>query len=225
MKVLRGVFAIGSAAVFMSVSGFALAIHGRAQTESAQTADHTAINGAWTLNTDLSDAPPAAAEGQNGDRPNNGGGGRSGGGMGGGGRHGGGMGRGGGMGGGSGASSMSPDDAARMRDAMHDIMTAPAHLTVTQTDTMVLVTSQDGRTTRLAPDGSKVKDDSTHIERKTKWDGAKLVSEINGLGPGKMTETYAIDPEHHQLRVTLQTEGGHGRKPMTMNRVYDLDPR
>ncbi|HWF85361.1 MAG TPA: hypothetical protein VG222_10950 [Vicinamibacterales bacterium] len=222
MKTLRGVFAIGGAAVFVSVTGFALAIHGR-----AQTADHTAINGAWTLNTDLSDAPPAAGEGQNGDRPNNGGG-RSGGGMGGGmggGRHGGGMGRGGGMGGGNGASSMSPEDAARRRDAIHDVMTAPAHLTVTQTDTMVLVTSQDGRTSRLAPDGSKVKDDSTHMERKTKWDGAKLVSEINGLGPGKITETYAVDAEHHQLHVTVQTEGGHNRKPMTLNRVYDLDPR
>ena len=218
MKALRAAFALGGAALFVFVGGGVLAprIH-------AQAVDRSALTGAWTLNTDLSDAPPSGTDSSNGDRPSNPGsgrrgGGRMGGGMGGGMRH-------GGMGGGSGAPAMNADDAARMRDAMHDIMTAHPHITLTQTDTMVLVTSEDGRTTRLAPDGSKVKDDNTHIERKTKWDGAKLVSEINGVGPGKMTETYAVDPEHHQLHVTLQTEGGHGRKPLTMNRVYDLDPR
>jgi hypothetical protein len=217
MKPLRGMFTIGGVAVFVSIAAFASAVHSR-----AQTVDHSALTGAWTLNTDLSDAPPAAAS-EGGDRQANSGGRRSGGRRGGG--MGGGMGRGGGMGGNSGASAMSAEDAARLRDAMHDIMTPPAHLTVTQTDTMILVTSEDGRTTRLSPDGAKIKDENTHIERKTKWDGAKLVSEINGLGSGKMTETYVVEPEHHQLHVTLQTEGGHGRKAMTMNRVYDLDPR
>jgi hypothetical protein len=221
MKMLRGVLALGSAAALVSFGGFALTAHGR-----AQAVDHTALTGAWTLNTDQSDAPPSGANGEGGDQPNSGGarpnGGRRGmgGGMGGMRRGGGGAG-----GGGMGASGMSADDRARMRDAMHDIMTAPAHITVTQTDTMVLVTSQDGRTTRLSPDGSKIKDDNTHIERKTKWDGAKLVSEINGLGPGKITETYEVEPEHHQLHVSVQMEGGHGRQARTMNRVYDADPR
>jgi hypothetical protein len=219
MKMLRGVLALGSAAAFVSFGSFALTTHGR-----AQTVDRTALTGAWTLNTDLSDAPPSGGDAAGGDQPNGGArpaGGRRG--MGGG--MGGGMRRGGGGSGGMGASGMSADDRARMRDAMHDIMTAPPHITLTQTDTMVLVTSQDGRTTRLSPDGSKIKDDNTHIERRTKWDGAKLVSEINGLGPGKITETYEVEPEHHQLHVTVQTEGGRGRKARTMNRVYDADAR
>ena len=217
MKILHGVQALGCAAVFVFAGGLAPMVHG-----SAQSVDHGALTGAWTLNSDLSDAPPSAANGEGGDQPTHGGARPSGGRRGG---MGGGMRRGGGMGGGTGAPGMSPEDRARLRDAMRDIMTAPAHITITQTDTMVLVTSQDGRTTRLSPDGSKIKDDNTHIERKTKWDGAKLVSEINGLGPGKITETYEIEPEHHQLHIALQTEGGHGRKAMTINRVYDLDQR
>jgi hypothetical protein len=78
----------------------------------------------------------------------------------------------------------------------------------------------DGRTTRLSTDGKKVKDDSTGIERKTKWDGGKLVSEVNGLGSGKITETYSVDAELKQLRVALAVDGP---RKMTLTRVYDLD--
>ena len=69
------------------------------------------------------------------------------------------------------------------------------------------------------PDGKKIKDESTKIERKTKWDGGKLVSEINGAGPGKITETYEVDPEHHQLIVTVAVDAR--QKPITQHRVYD----
>lgn len=133
---------------------------------------------------------------------------------------------------------MNPDDMARMRDAMRDLTSPPNHLTIVETDSMVVLTSADGRTTRLAPDGKKVKDDNTGIERKTKWDGEKLVTEVSGLGPmGKATQTIAADPESHQLRIVLQMEGGRqgdgrqaaagnsaqGRGPRTITHVYDDD--
>ena len=118
---------------------------------------------------------------------------------------------------------MSPEDMARMRDAMRDTMNPPDRLTITQTERMVIMTTGDGRTTRLSTDGKTIKDDSTKIERKTKWDGGKLVSEISHLGPGKITETYSADPEHHQLHVTVQVDDA--RQPMTVNRVYDADRR
>ena len=115
---------------------------------------------------------------------------------------------------------------ARVRDAMRDVMTPPEHLTITQTDVMVVITSGDGRTTRLSPDGKKIKDENTGIERKSRWEGAKLVSEISGLMPGTITETYAVDEEHHRLRITLQMEGGSGQQlPVPTNRVYDADAR
>ena len=75
---------------------------------------------------------------------------------------------------------------------------------------MVIITTGDGRTTRLSPDGSKIKDQSTGIERRTRWEGDRLIDEISGAGRGKIIETYARDPETHELVVTVQVEGGEG---------------
>ena len=106
---------------------------------------------------------------------------------------------------------------------MRDLMNPSDHLTIVQTDSLIIITGSDGRTTWLSPDGQKVKDESTKFERKTRWDGAKLVTEITGLPSGKILETYAVDPEHRQLHLTLQAEGT--RRPATINRVYDFDQR
>lgn len=191
----------------------------------AQADKGVGLVGAWTLNKDLSDAPqaPGAGEGpgrgdpgSTGDpgRRGGGGGGRRGGGFGGGGR-------GGGFGGGA-PVARNPDEVARMRDAMRDITNPPDHLVIVATDTLIVLTGPDGRTTRLSPDGKKIKDDNTNIGRQTKWDGTKLVSEITGLPAGRVTETYVVDNDHHQLHVTAQFEGSQGR---TISHVYDLDPR
>ena len=145
----------------------------------------TPLVGAWTLNKELSDSPQDGSSGDRGggdsggSRDGGGGGRRRGGG--GGGFGGGGFGGGGGGGGGQGAPAATRRRRARMRDAMRDILNPPDHLTIVQTENMVIVTGPDGRTTRLSPDGKKIKDDSTKIERRTKWDGGKLVSEIGGL--------------------------------------------
>ena len=118
------------------------------------------------------------------------------------------------------------EEAARVRDAIRDIIEPPAHLTITLTETMVVLTGPDGRTTRLSPDGEKVKDENTKMERKTRWDGGNLVSEISGLGQGKMIQTFSVDPDHRQLRITVLMEGG-GRsgQPRTIAHVYDADSR
>jgi hypothetical protein len=178
------------------------------------------IGGAWTLNKELSDAPPRGDRGGD-DGTARGDGGRRG--------YGGGGGRGGfggrRMGGGGGrmgsAPPANPEETARKRDAMRDIMEPSDRLTIVQTESMVLITGADGRTTRLSLDGKKIKDENTGVERKTRWDSGKLVSEIGGLGPGKMTQTFAVDPESHQLRVSVQMEGGRSRQPRTIAHVYD----
>jgi len=108
-----------------------------------------------------------------------------------------------------------------MRDALRDVMDPSDRLTIVQTESMVLITSADGRTTRLSPDGKKIKDENTGVERKTKWDAGKLVSEISGLARGKMTQTFAVDPQTHQLRVAVQLEGRQSREPRTITHVYD----
>jgi hypothetical protein len=189
-----------------------------------QTVEKPSLTGAWTMNKDASDAPLTRtrdqdAEGQGGGRHGGSGGGRGyGGGRGG---YGGGMGR-GGM---QGQPRMSPDEMARMREAVRDLIDPSDHLTITQTDSMIVVTGADGRTTRLSPDGKKIKDENTGVERKTKWDAGKLVSEVNGLNQGKATQTFALDPETHQLRITVQMEGrgSQGNRPRTITHVYDFD--
>jgi hypothetical protein len=189
----------------------------------AQAPTTTPIVGAWTLNKDLSDEPQDATTGDrdagSGRSANRGGGGggrrRGGGGFGGGGFGG------GRAGGGQGAPAVDPQEAARMRDAMRDILNPPDHLTIVRTENMVIVTGPDGHTTRLSPDGKKIKDDSTKIDRRTKWDGDKLVSEIGGLPLGKVTETWSVDSDRHQLRITLKND--NDRRPLMVSRVYDAD--
>jgi hypothetical protein len=184
------------------------------------------IAGAWMLNTDLTDKPDqSTTQPDGGERGSGGGYGRGGGG--GYGRRGG---RGGGIGGYGGGGGRqagagptgSPEERERMRQAMRDIMDAPSRLTITQTNSMVTIVTGDGRTTRLAPTGKGIKDESTKIERKTKWDNGKLVSEISGVGRGKITETYALDPANHRLTITLQMDSPRG--PRVIHHVYDAQP-
>jgi hypothetical protein len=190
--------------------------------ESVQPLDHPSLTGAWTLNKDLSDEP---ATRENRDDTERGEGNRRGGGMG----RGGGFGRGGGGfgrgGGGYGGGMGNPEEMARIRDAVRDVMNPPDHLVVTQTDSTIVLTGPDGRTTRLSADGKKIKDENTKMERKTKWDGGKLVSEITGLGPRKLTQTFAVDEEHRQLRISVQTDAGRSGQPRTTTHVYDQDTR
>ena len=192
----------------------ALPFGGRAQAPGDRSG--AALVGAWTLNHDLSDRPrdgDRSAEGRNG--RGSGGHGRGGGLRRGGGFGGGGFGRDGGQGRGS-------EDMARMREAMRDLMTPAEHLTIVQTETMVVLAAQDGRTTRLAPGGKKIKDENTGMERETKWDQGKLVSYITGAGRGKITETYTVDPETHRLTIALTMENGR-EDARTYKRVYDSD--
>jgi hypothetical protein len=180
----------------------------------APAAPNGSIVGAWTLNKDASDLGlQPEAKGEDGDRGENG-------------RRGeGGRRRGGGGGFGRGFGNQQPQNQEamqKMRDALRDEMQAPDHMTIVSSDTTIIITMRDGRTTRLATDGKKVKDDSTGIERKTKWDGGKLVSEISGLGRGKITETYSADAESRQLRVRLDVDGV---RKTTQTRIYDLDQK
>ena len=183
----------------------------------AQAPEKTGLAGLWIRNHELSDPPQARGDrpdrGERGDRGGFGRGGRRGGGFGGGGFGGGGRGGGGRMG--------DPQEMARMRDALRDIMQPGERLTITQTESLIVMTDENGRTTRLAADGKKVKDENTHIERKTRWENAKLISEISGAGPGKITQTFALDPESKQLRIAIQTE--RDKQKRTVTQVYDSE--
>lgn len=185
--------------------------------ESQAHPDTASIVGIWTLNKDASDAPPERTNG--GDRAR--GGDAAGRGHGSGGGFGRGGGR-GGPGGRGGRGGRDPEDMRRRMQAMRDIMDAPERLTIAQTESLVIITTGDGRTTRLSPDGKKIKDESTGLERKTRRDNGHLVSEITG-GPSKIVETYAVDPERHQLTVTLQIDNSRMPNGGVIHHVYDAE--
>ena len=216
MERLRRFVWSGMAAAVIAAAAGAVAADAQAERPS--------IAGAWTLNKELSDKPADRSNREErGNRGGYGGGGhRRGGGHGGG--YGGGYG--GGRGGyGGGGQQMDPETAQRVREAMRGILNPPEKVTVTQTDSMIVITEPDGHTTRLAPDGKKIKDENTGIERRTKWDTGKLVTEISGPGGAKVTQTYALNPELHQLRLTTQIEGGRSGQAQTISTVYDSDQK
>jgi hypothetical protein len=209
VNIARSLLSAGVIVVIVGLIGVWLSSESR-----AQTVETASLAGAWTLNKDLSDQPPdRGSDRTGGDQGRRGGYGPGGGG--------------GGRRGGFGGGGAMPDREAmaRSRDAMRDILNPPDHLVITQSDSMVVLTGADGRTTRLSLDGKKVKDENTNVERKTKWDGGKLVVEISGLGSGKITQSYAVDPEHHQLRITALMEGRNGQSPRTITHVYEADAR
>jgi hypothetical protein len=222
VNAVRGLASFGMVVSLAAFIAVWLAAESRAQTLNTTPAP-TSIVGAWTLNKDLSDAPLGS---QSSDTSRSNGSGSNGNSGGYGGRGGGGGRRRGGGGYGNSQPTQDPEQAARLRDAVRDLTTPSDHLTITKTDTIVVIAAADGRTTRLSPDGKKIKDDNTKIERKTKWDGEKLVSELNGLGggSGKATQTFSVDPETHQLKVALQMDAGKSQT-RTFTHVYDFDAR
>ena len=116
----------------------------------------------------------------------------------------------------------SGDDRRRSREALREILETPERITITEASSMIIITTGDGRTARLSPDGKKIKDESTNIERKTRWEKGKLVTEISAGQGGKITETYSPDPEHHQLLVTLHIENSRIPNARDIRRVYDI---
>ena len=148
MKVVR----ILVASAFVAASVFAPGgWHVHAQTQT----DVSSILGAWTINKELSDlgvAPAGRGEGSGG-RSGGGGYGR-GGGRGGG--FGGGFPGGGGRGGQSGGQSpQEREDMERRLAALRDIVEAPEQLTIVQSNSMIIVTTGDGRTTGSRPTATR----------------------------------------------------------------------
>lgn len=196
--------------------------------------------GSWVLNDELSDrAQPASESGR-------GRGGRSDGRRGRGGI-GGGFGRGGGRGG---RGQAEPDERRlRQMEAVREVLDAPRRLVIAATDSMVIVTTDQARTTRLLADGTPVKDESTNVTRTTRWVGGMLECQLSGLTIGKARETYAVDPTGRRLTITVSVErlpgrpgrgpereaprregetqpqdGADAKGPRTFTRVYDRDP-
>jgi hypothetical protein len=191
-----------------------------AATLSAQSAGTPDLTGTWVFNAELSDRPGQAAQGG---RPDGGAGGRRG--------PGGGMGRPGGMGGqgggyggrgGGGAGMPNPEDMERMRAAMAAVLHAPARLIIVNSERGLIVTDDEGVSTRLALDGSKETGaiNGVPFETTTKWEEGKLRVEKKFRSGPKVIELYSVSSDPRLLTVSLKTDSGRGGG-RTIKRVYE----
>jgi hypothetical protein len=182
------------------------------------------LSGHWELNVQQSERPgqAAGAPGEGGEgRGGYGGGGR--GGYGGGGGRGGFGGMGGRHGGYGGGGRGSGGESETTREQMRQVMQAARTLLIVQHANDLSITDDEGRVVTLKPDGNKVKEQQGggNLERKTKWDGRSLVTEMKLEGGTKVTQTYTKVDEGLQLIVSTKVEGGRIPRAMEFKRVYD----
>jgi hypothetical protein len=166
----------------------------QSQAATAVSASSPDLTGLWIFNQDASDKPPQRGQGsdtggQGEHRPAAGGGG--------GGGFGGGRGRGGGGFGGGGGGGRSPEDMERARAVMEVAMRAPQRLTIVRTEADVILTDEEGRTTRLTPDGKKNETtiSGQEVEMSAKWSGSALHVERKFKGEVKVVDEISLAPD------------------------------
>jgi hypothetical protein len=203
------------------IAGAAIVIAGwTAAKLSAQSPATPDLTGTWVFNAELSDRP---GQGAQGGRPDGGGGGHrgTGGGMG---RPGGGMGgQGGGYGGrGGGGGMANPEEMERMRATMDAVLHTPARLIIVKGEQGLILTDDEGVSTRLALDGSKETGaiNGVPFETTTKWEEGKLRVEKKFRSGPRVIELYSVSSDPRLLTVSLKTEGGRGGG-RTIKRVYE----
>jgi hypothetical protein len=133
-------------------------------------------------------------------------------------------GQGGGYGGpgGGGGGMPNPEEMERMRAAMDAVRHVPARLIIVKGEQGLIVTDDEGVSTRLALDGSKETGaiNGVPFETTTKWEEGKLRVEKKFKNGLKVVELYSVSSDPRLLTVSLKTEGGRGGG-RTIKRVYD----
>jgi flagellar hook assembly protein FlgD len=115
------------------------------------------------------------------------------------------------------------DRGGASREQMRALLAAPKTLVIVQHPDSISLTDDEGRIVVLKPDGNKEKQtfEGATVERKTRWDGRSLVTEVKLDGGMKVTQTYVKAAEGLQLIVTTRAEGGPMGRTVELKRVYD----
>ena len=87
----------------------------------------------------------------------------------------------------------------------------------------VSITDENGQVQKLVTNGEKVKDEreGESFERRTRWDGRTLVTEIALSDGVRITQTYQKVAEGLQLVITTKLENSKFSGPREFKRVYD----
>jgi hypothetical protein len=174
------------------------------------------LQGTWILNKDLGADPVGELESRRVRRPVGAGG------MGG-------PASGGGLGGPliGGRRRIDREDAAemaRVKELLRQIMMAPGRITISVDGPVIEVAGDDGTIRRLHADGKKLRDRSypgLDVERKTKWDGNDLVSDLELKdSETKARETWTRTGT--RLRIVTKFTPPNGAEPLEVRRGYDL---
>ncbi len=173
---------------------------------------NTTLTGSWKLNTDDSDdgrKKMQQSRGGHSGHPSGGGypGGNVGGGI---------------HGGGGGGGQPSDED----REKMHELLEPSDRLSIVKKDTELDVTDAEERKLIFFTDGRKVekgKDDS-YQQIPADWKGGDLVSKEKGLRGGKLSRTFELGPEGHQLYETIRMNSMRSNSTIVIRYVYDWVP-
>jgi hypothetical protein len=197
--------------------------------DDTPTVARPVLSGEWAMNKSLSSAPGLGGMPDGGGRMGGRGGGRGPGGGGGGG-YGGGMGGGrrGGMGGGGGMRGGGPggegrDEAfAAHRALMQEVMQLPARFTIAQDGDKLTFIEPDGVVRTYVANDKTEKHALTNgtIETKARWEKGALLMELKPSDGMKITRTFALRTDGHQLEVTTTFDRG----PKDAKRVTVYDP-
>jgi hypothetical protein len=117
------------------------------------------------------------------------------------------------------------EELAKVKEMLRITMAAPAKIEIAVDGPAIEVLGDDGTVQRLRADGKKVSDRSyagLDLERKTKWDGSVLVTEL-ALKDSEAKAKQTWTREGARLEVLTKLSPPHGGEPLEVRRVYELE--
>ncbi|MFI5179589.1 MAG: hypothetical protein ACHQO8_13545, partial [Vicinamibacterales bacterium] len=131
-------------------------------------------------------------------------------------------------GGSRGGQGVNQEQMLEARAVMRELTQAPAVLNVDASADAVSFTSDDGTVRKFAVTGKKETVDfgTAKVDVTTRWNGAQLSQDL-AVGQLKVTRTFQLTDEGHQLIVTVtpQTGGrganGQGAAAAPIKAIYD----
>jgi hypothetical protein len=112
--------------------------------------------------------------------------------------------------------------AERMRALASLAFEMPDEMTITAEGDGLRVVGDDGHATRLTPDGTKREElaGALPVERRTKWDKERLVTEAKGKGGGGEVK-HVYERQGDRLIVEATFDGEVAARTEKLKFVYD----
>jgi hypothetical protein len=108
-------------------------------------------------------------------------------------------------------------------EQVREILQAQRVLIIVEHPEYVSLTDESGRVQKFATNGEKVKEerDGQSYERRTRWEGRKLVTEVTLADGTRVVQTYEKVAEGLQLVVLTKVDNSRFGAARDFKRVYD----